>query len=421
MDREIPQKEINARRIRRLITGTAIAACAIGAFFGVMKLLTPSLDASEIIFGTADIGTIETTVNATGKVVPEFEEIINAPISSRILEVYCKAGDSVTAGTPLLCLDLQSAETEMRKLSNEHDIQAVGKEKAKVVSQTTVSDLEMKVKVKEMSVQKLYEDMANEKRLDSIGSGTGERIRQAELAYNTARLELVQLRQQLDNERMVQAAELQAIDLGINIASDNIDEMRRKLDDARLKAPRSATLTYIINEIGRQVNQGEKVAVIADLRHFKVEGEIPDLHAQKFGIGSKGIVQVGKTRFEGTVTNIVPQSQGGIIKFTITLDDSGNDRLRSGQSAQVYIVSDIMEDVMRIPAGPYYSGPGIYSLFVKTSDNEIQRHDVHLGESNYDFVEVIDGIKSGDVVVISDLKELKEKNTLKLKNTNQQH
>ncbi len=415
MDREIPQKEINARRRKRILTGAAIAACAVGGFFALMGLMKPSVDASELTFGTADIGTIETTVNATGKVVPEFEEIINAPISSRIIEVYCKAGDSVKAGTPLLCLDLQSAETEMRRLSNEHDIREAGKEKTKVVNQTSVSNLEMQVKVKEMSVEKLYEDMANEQRLDSIGSGTGERIRQAELAYNTARLELSQLRQQLENERKVQTAELKALDLGINIAAGDIDEMRRKLDDARLKAPRAATLTYIINEIGRQVSQGEKLAVIADLKHFKIEGEIPDLHAQKFGIGSKGIVQVGKTRFEGTVTNVVPQSEGGVIKFTITLDDSSNDRLRSGQSAQVYIVSDIMEDVLRIPSGPYYSGPGIYNLFVKSGDNEVQRREVRLGESNYEFVEVTDGLKPGDTVVTTDMKDKKDKNTLKLK------
>lgn len=415
MDREIPQHEINRHRRKRIIVGTAIAACTVGGFYALMGLMVPSVDASTLTFGTADTGSIETTVNATGKVVPEFEEIINAPISSRIIEVYCKAGDSVGAGTPLLCLDLQSAETEMRRLSNEHDIQEAGKEKARVVNLTSLSDLEMKVKVKEMSVEKLYEDMANEQRLDSIGSGTGERIRQAQLAYNTAKLELAQLRQQLENERKVQEADLKALDLGINIASGNIDEMRRKLDDARLKAPRSATLTYIINEIGRQVNQGDKLAVIADLKHFKIEGEIPDLHAQKFGIGSKSIVQIGKTRFEGTVTNVVPQSEGGVIKFTVTLDDSSNERLRSGQSAQVYIVADIMEEVVRIPSGPYYSGPGIYSLFVRTDDDEIKRSEVRLGESNYEYVEVTDGLRPGDVVVITDLKDLKDKNTLKLK------
>ncbi|MDE6652834.1 MAG: efflux RND transporter periplasmic adaptor subunit, partial [Muribaculaceae bacterium] len=179
MDREISQKEINAHRRKRIIVGVSIVAVAIGGLFGIMSMLTPSLDATDLTFGTADTGTIETTVNATGKVVPEFEEIINAPISSRIVELYCKAGDSVQAGTPLLCLDLQSAETEMRRLSNEHDIREAGKEKARMAHQTSVSNLEMQVKVKEMSVEKLREDMANERRLDSIGSGTGERIRQA--------------------------------------------------------------------------------------------------------------------------------------------------------------------------------------------------------------------------------------------------
>ena len=55
---------------------------------------------------------IEVSVSASGKVVPAFEEIINSPINSRIVEVYRKGGDSVEIGTPILKLDLHSTETE---------------------------------------------------------------------------------------------------------------------------------------------------------------------------------------------------------------------------------------------------------------------------------------------------------------------
>ena len=56
------------------------------------------------------------------KVVPAFEEIINSPINSRILEVYKKGGDSVDVGTPILKLDLQSTETEYKKLLDEEQM-----------------------------------------------------------------------------------------------------------------------------------------------------------------------------------------------------------------------------------------------------------------------------------------------------------
>lgn len=78
-------------------------------------LTRSGVKSSDLKICTADRGTIETSVNASGKVAPAFEEIINSPIATKIIEVYSKAGDSVKAGTPLLRLDLLSAETELKK------------------------------------------------------------------------------------------------------------------------------------------------------------------------------------------------------------------------------------------------------------------------------------------------------------------
>ena len=54
--------------------------------------------------------------------VPAFEEIINSPITTRILEVYRKGGDSVDVGTPILKLELQSAETDYKKMLDEEPV-----------------------------------------------------------------------------------------------------------------------------------------------------------------------------------------------------------------------------------------------------------------------------------------------------------
>lgn len=415
MDREIPKEVITKERRRRWIYGLSIAVAIAGLGLWGISSLTPSINASDLRLGTVNIGTIETSVSATGHVVPAFEEIINSPISTRIMEVYCKAGDSVNNGTPLLRLDLESAETEMHRLHDVHSINRIAKEKAIVSNSSVISNLQMQISVKEMTVEKLYEDMLNEQRLDSIGSGTGERIRQAQLAYKTAELELDQLRSQLDNTIKVQQAELKEQDLNISISSGNIDKMERILSDAQVKSPRAATLTYIVNEIGRRVAEGEKIAVIADLRHFKVEGEISDTHAQKFGTGSKAMVQIGRNRYDGIITNVEPLSQGGIIKFTVTLNDDDSSNLRSGQSTNTYIFTNIKEDVMRIPFGPYYMGPGKYAIFVKEGD-KLHRREVQLGESNYDYVEVISGLKNGEEVAVNDMKKYNDNNTLKINN-----
>ena len=99
------------------------------------------------MFSTVDKGTIEVSVSASGKVVPAFEEIINSPINTRIVEVYRKGGDSVDVGTPILKLDLQSTETDYKKLLDEEEMKRYKLDQAKVNSQTKLSDMAMQIKV----------------------------------------------------------------------------------------------------------------------------------------------------------------------------------------------------------------------------------------------------------------------------------
>ena len=381
----------------------------------LLLLMRQSVKRADLLVATVDTGVIETSVTGSGSVVPAFEEIINSPINTRIVEVYCKAGDSVEAGTPLLRLDLQSTETELNKLKDQIEMKRYELEQQRVNNSTRMSDLAMQVKVKEMAVNRLEVELRNERYLDSLGSGTGDRVRQAELAYNTGRLELEQLRQQYANERKVTDAGLSVKNLDINIAGKNLGELRRTLDDARIRAPRKATLTYVNDQIGQKVSEGERIAIISDLSHFKVDGEIADAFGDKVRVGSKAVVKLGRERMPGMVSNVTPLSRNGVISFSVRLDDNANSRLRSGLKTDVYILCDVVEDAMRLKNGSYYTGPGVYELFVFDSDDELVKRNVRLGESNYEYVEVREGLKPGDKVVISDMKKFVNSSNLKVK------
>jgi len=74
----------------------------------------------------------------------------------------------------------------------------------------------------------------------------------------------------------------------------------------------------------------------------------------------------------------------------------------------------VKEDVMRIANASYYVGRGDYELFVLDSENEIVKRKVKLGDSNFEYVEVISGLQPGDQVVVSDMSSYKNKNKLKV-------
>lgn len=414
MDREIPKEERLKAAYRKYGKAGVVTAVIAVAIVVAVSVMQSSVERSNLQIGVADVGTIETSVSGTGRVVPAFEQIINSPISSRIVEVYCKEGDTLETGTPLLRLDLESTENDIRRMADERRSKVLESEQVRLNNRTYLSDLEMQVSVKEMDVNRMQAEVINERRLDSIGSGTGERVRQAEFAYETGRLQLEQLRKQLENERSVRAATLKMKELELDIFDKNYSEMQRTLEDARLKSPRHATLTYINDQIGQQVGQGEKLAVISDLSHFKVTVELADGYAHRVAVGSRVMVRNGRMEIGGRVTSVAPLSKNGVITLSVALDEDDHPRLRPGLKTEVHIFCDIHEEALRIPSGSYFKGAGDYELFVVDRDRLVRRR-IRLGDSNYEYVEVLSGLDKGDSVVVTDMQSYSNNSVLKLK------
>lgn len=415
MDREIPKEVLKKERNRRILKYGGIGGGCIALILILFSLMRSSVKEKDLVFSEVSKGTIEVSVSASGKVVPAFEEIINSPINTRILEVYKKGGDSVNVGTPIMKLDLQSAKTEYDKLLDEEQMKRYQLEQLKVNNSTYLSDLEMKVKVAEMKLNRMKVELMNERYLDSLGSGTMDRVHQAELNFETGKLELEQLHQQLANERKVKAADLKVKQLEYEIFLKGLAETKRTLDEAQIRSPRKAILTYINNQIGAQVNEGSRIAVISDLSHFKVEGEIADTYGDRVAAGGKAVVKIGSEKLEGQVSSVTPLSKNGVISFTVQLEDDSNRRLRSGLKTDVYVMNAVKEDVLRIANSSYYVGRGDYQLFVLDGSDELVKRKVRLGDSNFEYVEVVSGLQPGDRVVISDMSQYKNKNKLKLR------
>ena len=96
MDKEIPIEEIRRRRIRRILLWGAIPMAVIGgAAIAMAALLGKSVKESSLTFAVTDVGNVENSVVASGKVVPAYEEVMVSPVATRIMEVYCQEGETV--------------------------------------------------------------------------------------------------------------------------------------------------------------------------------------------------------------------------------------------------------------------------------------------------------------------------------------
>ena len=414
MDRAIPVGVQRKRRMVRYGKYAAIVAVVMGVAVWLGTLMMSSVDKKSLITSQVDRGTIDVSIIATGKVVPAFEEVIISPISAQILEVYAHCGDTVDVGTPLLRLDLQSAQTDYSKALDEQEIRRQQMVQLTTNTETQLSDRRMQLEVEEMKIGQMEAQLRNEQYLDSLGSGTKDRVHQAEITLRTAQMQLKQLKQQYENEVRVRKADLRMKQLQDGIADKSLEETRRTLDGANIRSPRKATLTYISNEIGSIVGSGSKVAVISDLTHFKVDCSIADTYSDRVMAGGRVLVKIGKERLFGTINTVTPLSQDGVITFTVLMDNPSHPKLRSGLKAEVFVITSIKEDVLRIRNGSYYTGAGNYTLFIYKDEHTLVPRTIQLGDCNYDYVEVISGLEEGDSVVVSDMQRYKGKEKIRI-------
>jgi HlyD family secretion protein len=415
MDRAISKAErrkVLRKQMMKACLGVAAVALAVAV---IVSLMQPNVNRKDLRISVVDRGTIDVSVNAAGKVVPAFEEIINSPINSRIVAIYKKGGDSVDVGTPILKLDLQTAETEYHKLLDEEQVRRLQLEQLRVTSRSKLSEMDMRLKISRMELSRKEVELRNERYLDSIGAGTTDKVRQVELSYRVGQLQLTEDEQKYRNEQALADADLKVRELELNIFRKGLTEVKRTLDDAQIRSPRKAILTYVNNEIGAQIGQGSRVAIVSDLSHFKIEGEIADTYGDRIAVGSRAVVKIGNDKLNGTVSDVTPLSRNGVISFTVQLEKDNHPRLRSGLKTDVYVMNAIKEDVLRIANASYYVGKGEYRLFVVNGTSLLNRK-VLLGDSNFELVEVVSGLQTGDEVVVSDMTDFVGKEKIQITN-----
>lgn len=415
MDREITTEERHKALRKQIIIYVCVVLAVAGLIMLFFNVARESVNIADIKFAAVDRGDVDATIPAGGVVAPAFEEVINSPISSRVVEVYHRAGDVVEAGTPLLKLDLAAAQTDYDSQLDKLAMLRLQLQQLRANNRTRLSELKKQIEVARMKLRRQEAELKNERYLDSIGSGTTDRVREVELARNSQRLELEQLEEQLTNETSVQKADEQLKVLEIEIQEKALAQQGRTLGDAEIRAPRRATVTTIADRLGATIGAGQQVATVADLGHYRVDAQVAESYASEIKAGSRVWLKISRQTLEGLVGAVSPTAHSGMLDVRVTILNDSASVLRPGVKADVKISNGLRADVVRVPNMNFYSGPGSYQLYVRRPDaGEIERRNVQLGAAGYDFVEVISGLTPGEQIVVSDTKRFDNAQNVKL-------
>jgi len=233
MDTLIEEEVAGQKKRKFIFTAIIIVAALILSVLLVRSFFKSSLKKSEITTAVVEKGRIENTINASGEVLPEFEEIITSPINASIKNVVMDAGSNINIGQSVLTLDKGSSETEYEKQKFQLESKRNSIHKLKLELDKSFFDMKSNDNIKELRINSLLADVENAKRLYKAGGGTREDIEKAELNLKVARLEKNQLENEIKNKQQTMQVEMRESEIAAAIQENELHELEKmyKADD----------------------------------------------------------------------------------------------------------------------------------------------------------------------------------------------
>ncbi|HMI01899.1 MAG TPA: HlyD family efflux transporter periplasmic adaptor subunit [Pedobacter sp.] len=404
MDREISVQQQARRRAKIyliVLLGVVTATFGFVYFKGMVELV---VNRSDFKTSIAESGVIEATVPASGIVTPEYELTISSPVNAKIEQVMFNAGEKVVAGQSILRLNKESSLLAFEKLNEEQHMNRNKIYQLSLELEKSLDELETQHAIKEMKINSLETALEHEQSLLDIGGSTQENVKQARLTLNVAKLELTQIKNQIENQKAMMKANLKSLGYEINIREKDIKGISDKLKGAAISSPRNGVITWVNSKIGTEISEGEELVRIADLSSFKVEANISDTYADEVKAGRTALIRINKTDLRGNISNVQPAVENGTVKFSVSLSDKNSKLLRSNLKVDVFVVTSYKEKVIRLQNGPAFNGSEEQLVFV-VKGNEAIRRKIKTGESNSDFIEISSGIQPGESVITSDMRD----------------
>lgn len=414
MDRELPPDQVKQRKRKKiLIAGSAVVVLTL-ILFSFNQLITFPVKRSEILVATAKTGDINATLNATGTIQPEFEEVITSPILTQIRKVLVPTGSVVDSAESILELDLTSVTNQLNQSVDQFNLHKAQFEKARLSLEKNISDLENQRDIKKLRNQWYQVELENARKLHEIGGVMEEEVKKAELEYQIALLEFDQLENQIVNLYASKKAQLQELELNIRIQERQIKELQQKVEQSKITAGRKGVITWLKDQIGSHVDPGEMLVRVADLTSYKVDGTISDIYANRIFQGQEALIRISDQELKGSVVSIQPAVKNGFISFTVALDDKSNPLLRPHLQVDLFPVTASKKSVVLLPNEAAFTGAKDQVLFV-IENGKACRRNITTGLTNYDYIEIVTGIKPGEEVIVSNMKEYERRKSITIK------
>jgi HlyD family secretion protein len=396
---------------------SAVAALAlITAFVSRLKPAAPSVEANILYPDTVKRGSMLRQVRGLGTLVPEEIRLIPALSEGRVERILVRPGATVTAGTVLL--ELSNPQLEQNALEAESQLQGALAEytslRVRLESQTLDQKAAAATVRANFSEAKLQAEVNEELAKQGLIADLNRKV-------SKVRAEELSIRNDIEEKRLNISRE--AVKAQLAVQQSRVEELRalaglrrKQVNELSVRAGINGVLQLMQVQEGQQVTPGTNLARVANPDALKAELRIAETQAKDILIGQPVTVDTRNGVIQGSVSRIDPAVQNGTVTVDVALTGELPKGARPDLSVDGTIELERLESVLymgRPVHGQENSQIGIFRI--EPDGQEAVRVTVRLGRSSVNAVEILDGLKEGDKVILSDTSQWDSSERIRLK------
>jgi multidrug resistance efflux pump len=414
--REPPKK---TKKIVGLSLGL-VAIVAVTVAISRLRPAAPPVERGTLWIDTVKRGSMTRDVNAPGTLEPEYVRNVVALTSGRVEELPVQPGISVTSKTLLVVLDNPDVRLQLlndqQSLNNSYSALA-----------TLKTSLHQQILAQQgviASLQTQYNTaLRNSAMQDSLAKrnlSSAYDIAAAKDAADEARLRFDIEKKKLED---MQTSEKQQIDLyqqQIEGLKAILNDQKNRVESMRVVAPEAGLLQTLGNpplELGQYVNAGVTLARVVQPGRLKAVLRVPETQAVEIVPGLPATIDLhNNTVVKGRVTRTDPSSVAGTVTVEVRIEDSLPPGTRSDLAVDGTIQLERLSDVLFV-ARPGFGQPGnsVGIFRVLPNTGEAERITVALGRASVNTIEIKNGAKVGDSLIVNDMSQFDATNRVRIK------
>ena len=413
---DIPRQRKTPRGRIALIAGGILAAVAGTVALTRLEPAAPSVERATLWVDTVRQGTLLRQVRAPGTLVPEHVRIISAVTAGRIEQLVTRPGTTVNTSTVLLQMtnpdvQLQALEAERQLGAAEANMVSLRNqlETTKLQKQATVATITTEANDAKRTAE-VFEAL-DKKGLSSANEVARARERADELTSRRAieQRRLTMLQQTLGRQLALEEANVERMRAVAQFQRDRVTSMN-------VVAGEEGVLQQLDLELGQWVVPGQILARVAQPGKLKAVLRVPETQAKDIVLGQPTSVDTRNGLVSGRVSRVDPAVQNGTVTVEVALEGALPRGARADLSVDGTIEIERLQNVLSVGRPAYGQPESTVGLFVLDPDGKAARRvQAKLGRASVNAIEVVQGLKPGDKVIISDVSQWDGQERLRIK------